>query len=201
MEKQQTASEDIATQAEETQNKSAVELTLNVLASERAVVVGVEAKTEVDYSGQTNSNDESAEQAATLEGNLGANVLMSMRISKFDPELKVGDAEVVATLGAKLGVNVPMSMRISNFEPELKSCSRTGVDQPNVDEGLEGDEEAFSRSVLEFQRLPAYKPNGVPKLLWVCLPLVHIAIVFMGPGNWLCTSTGEVATSQSQMGL
>ena len=155
----------------------------------------------MDYYGETNSNDESAEQAATLEGNLGATVLMSMRISKFDPELKVGDAEVVATLGAKLGVNVPMSMRISNFEPELKSCSRTGVDQPNVDEGLEGDKEAFSRSVLEFQRLPAYKPNGVPKLLWVCLPLVHIAIVFMGPGNWLCTSTREVATSQSHWGF
>ena len=58
--------EDIATQAEETQNKYAVELTLNVLAAERAVIVGVEAKTEVDYYGQTNSNDESAEQAATL---------------------------------------------------------------------------------------------------------------------------------------
>ena len=59
-------------------------------------------------------------------------MLMSMRISKLDPALKIGDAEVVATLGAKLGVNVPMSMRISNFEPELKSCSRRGVDQPNV---------------------------------------------------------------------
>ena len=128
-------------------------------------------------------------------------MLMSMRISKLNPESKVGDAEVVATLGAKLGVNVPMSMWISNFDPELKSCSRTSVDQSNVDEGLEGDEEASSHSVLEFQRLPAYRPNGVPKLLRVCLPLVHIAIVFMGPGNLLCASTGEVATSQSHMGL
>ena len=117
------------------------------------------------------------------------------RQSEFEPKLKVGDDEVVATLGAKLGVNVTMPMRISNFEPELKSCSRRGADQPNVDEGLEGDEKAFSRSVLEFQRLLAYKPNGFPKLLWVCLPLVHIAIVFMGPGNWLCTSTRLVATS------
>ena len=107
------------------QTKSDNESSGKEAAASRAVILGAEAKTEVDYYGQTNFNDESAEQAATLEGNLGANVLMSMRISKFDPELKVGDEEVVATLGAKLGVNVPMSMRISNFEPELKSCSRT----------------------------------------------------------------------------
>ena len=127
-------------------------------------IVGVEAKTEVDYYGQTKSDDESDEIVAALEVKLGADVLMSIRISKFEHELKL-----------------------------YWSCAveKALISLINVDEGLEGDEEAFSRSVLEFQRLLAYKPNGVPKLLWVCLPLVHIAIVFMGPGNCLCTSTGE----------
>ena len=90
--------------------------------------------------------------------------------SEFEHELNVVAAEVAAEVAAKLGFGV--------------------------------DEEVLQRSVSEFHRVQKLQNSYVvPKLWWVYIGLlilsthiVHIAIVFMGPGNWYCASTGEVAT-------
>ena len=85
-------------------------------------------------------------------------MLMSMRISQFDPKLKDG----VAKVAAKLGPDQQMSVWVSDFEPTLKVVAATvagrlGTDQRQLD---------FLRSSLRgSSRFPVFKTHGAPKAM------------------------------------
>ena len=136
---------------------------------------------------------------------------MTVRISKFDLELKVGDAEVAAKLEAKLGTNLLMSMRISQFDAKLKDgvakvAAKLGPDQqmsvrmsdfePTLKVvaakvagrlGTDQRQLDFLRSSLRgSSRFPVFKTHGAPKPWWVYIGLLTLSAhynCFHGPGQ------------------